>query len=105
MYCKVPIAFSKGNNWNPPKSIKNLFLLKLFKMKFWGLKNITNVYLTFSCRGFSLWAIRKKEVSDQRPLTPIASLGGSFKAQPQRKRNEWEEVEKAIQSAVQRWES
>ena len=52
--------------------------------------------------GFSLWAIRKKAISDQRPLTP--SLGGSFKAQPQRKRNEWEEVEKAIQSAVQRWE-
>ena len=40
MYCKVPIAFSKGNNWNPPKSIKNLFLLKLFKMKFGGLKTL-----------------------------------------------------------------
>lgn len=45
---------------------------------------------------------KKEAISDQRPLTP--SLGGSFKAQPQRKRNEWEEVEKAIQSAVQRWE-
>ena len=46
--------------------------------------------------------LEKKAISDQRPLTP--SFGGSFKAQPQRKRNEWEEVEKAIQSAVQRWE-
>ena len=45
---------------------------------------------------------RRFPITDQRPLTPIASLGGSFKAQPQRKRNEWEEVEKAIQSAVQR---
>ena len=89
----------------PPKINQKPILAQTFQNEVWRPKNIGNVYLTFSCRGFSLWAIRKKEVSDQRPLTPIASLGGSFKAQPQRKRNEWEEVEKAIQSAVQRWES